>query len=614
MRGGRSFVEALGYTAVLVQDAELPPSSAYPGVAKALRPAAAMDAGGGELQVVAIVADPAAISLLTRALSGTSDSLSLSTNLSEGLTRITAEAPDVAFIDVTLGGNAGLAVVHHVRALSPGTTVLAITRPDRLELGVQAAALGSHGSLVLPLSGDDVLTALADVRRRRGELVERTKIAEGQAGERAAASLTAELLELSDAPTRRAAAERLCALFERRLGAKRIIVYLTASDVSRQLLRAACLGDPGDAPAFCDDLEVLRFAAAQQVEVMRLALRREQIGLVLMNAPGASEALLATAGSAATLAIAFVGAREQSSRGAMKDPESSAYTFAYFVDVAGREIDVARRHGRRFALATIAVHPARGSDPGAREPTVEAAERVLSAVRDTDVLARVDANEFYLLLPETGGLGAHACRRRVLEQLGNAGSFDVTMGLASFPHDGLDLSRLLRVAKHRADASRRSLVELYGLDRLPFVELLDAMLSGVAMQSTRADASIETPRYIELPAMDAVGVALAAVREAARAGEVRVVATQHAGISIGGAVRAEVTRDIEGVKLDVVEVSGLHGGENSDVLVIVAQHAAYILLGRSEGGLVRAVHAADPLLADAVLTRLGEATSTRLLD
>jgi hypothetical protein len=146
------------------------------------------------------------------------------------------------------------------------------------------------------------------------------------------------------------------------------------------------------------------------------------------------------------------------------------------------------------------------------------------------------------------------------------------------------------------------------------VELVDALLGGVAIQSTRADGGTEAPRYIELPAMDAVGVALSAVREAARAGEVRVVATQHAGISIGGAVRAEVTRDLDGVKLDVVEVSGLRGGENSDVLVIVAQHACYVLAGRTEGGLVRAVHAADPLLADAVLTRLGAATSTRLLD
>lgn len=568
-----------------------------------------------ELVVVAIVADPDAVGLLNRTLAHTSDRLNMAANLAEGLTRISAQAPDVAFVDVTLGGNAGLAVVHHVRALSPGTTVFAITRQDRLELGVQAAALGSHGTLVLPLSGDDVLTALGDVRRRRSELAERARIADGHAGERAIAVLLADLAEVSDAPTRRAAAQRLTAVFERRLAAKRVLVYLVASEASRQLLKAAVLGEEGGEPAFCDELELLRYASAQRLEVLRLALRREQIGLVLVETPSSSEAVHSAASSAATLALALVGAREQSSRGAMKDPESSAYTFAYFVDVAGREIDVARRHGRRFALATIAVQTATGVDSsGAREPTVDAAERVLAAVRDTDVLARVDANEFYLLLPETGGLGAQACRRRVLEQLAVAGPFEASMGLANFPHDGADLSRLLRVAKHRADACVHSVVEVFGLASLPFAELLDALLGSVAVQSSRVRPELEAPRYIELPAMDLIGVSLSAVREAARGGEVRVVTTQHSGISIGGAVRAEVTRDIDGVKLDVVEVGGLRGAENTDVLVIVAQHVCYVLVGRSEGGLVRAVHAADPLLADTVLARLGEATSVRLLD
>jgi DNA-binding NarL/FixJ family response regulator len=534
-------------------------------------------------------------------------------DLAEGLTRVSAQAPDLAFVDVTLGGNAGLAVVHHIRALSPNTTVYAVTRGDRLELGLQAVALGSHGTLVLPLSGDDVLTAVGDVRRRRAEFRQRERALDSRSQDSAAATLCADLGELADAVSRRAAAERLASIFKLRLSARRVLVYLVASEASRPLMRVAVEGERSDEPAFCDELELLRYASAQRLEVIRLALRREQLGIVLVDVPGDQGALLATAAAAGTLAVALVGAREQSSRGAMKDPESSAYTFAYFVDVAGREIDIARRHGRRFALATIVVQ-SRSRETSSREPTVDAAERVLEAVRDTDVLARVDANEFYLLLPETGGLGAQACRRRVLEQLSAFSPFEVAMGLSSFPHDGADLSRLLRVAKHRADACARSVVEVFGLQHVPFVELLDALLGTVAVQSVGVGVDLESPRYIELPAMDAVGVALAAVREAARGGEVRVVATQHAGISIGGAVRAEVAREIEGVRLDVVEVSALVGAENVDLLVIVAQQGCYVLVGRSEGGLVRAVHAADPLLADTLLRRLSEATQTRLVD
>jgi ActR/RegA family two-component response regulator/GGDEF domain-containing protein len=581
-----------------------------------------MTAGAeGELQVVAVVRDPAAIDLLESAILHSGDHLSLASELSDGLTLVSAQVPDVALVDVTLGDAAGLAVVHHILALSPQTSVFAITRPERLELGMQAMALGSAGTLVMPLSGDDVLTALSDVRQRRAERAERARFLRTRDSERALSALAADITELGDVVSQRTLAERLANLLCDRLGATRVLVYLGAGEASRQLMRTAASNAAGTEPPFCDELELLKYAKDEGLEVVRLALRREQFGLILVGGlrEGAhSDALLSLTASLATLVLVLVGAREQSSRGAMKDPESSAYTFAYFVDVAGREIDMARRHGRRFALATIAVQTTpESTDRLAREPTVEAAERVLAAVRDTDVLARVDANEFYLLLPETGGLGAQACRRRVLDQLGSAtslGGLEVLMGLANFPQDGADLSRLLRVAKHRADVSASSIVERFSLDRLDLVELLDALLGRVAMQTTRGGGTLEAPRYIELPSMDVIELALAAVHEAVRAGETRVIATQHAGISIGGAVRNEVAREMEGVRLDVLEMSAVRGAENADVLVIIAQHTSYVLVGRSEGSLVRAVHSTDPRLCDVLTSRLSEATGARLFD
>jgi GGDEF domain-containing protein len=183
--------------------------------------------------------------------------------------------------------------------------------------------------------------------------------------------------------------------------------------------------------------------------VVRLALLREFSGLVLIGGgevgdPTATQQpLVELVATQAATVLSLIGAREQSHRGAMKDPASSAYTFAYFVDVAGREIAMARRHDRRFSLATVGLEMAPDSGVGDEtEPTVFGAERVLGAVRDTDVLARVDANEFYLLLPETGGPGAHACRRRILAQLGAASGvsqFSAAVGVATFPHDGSDL-------------------------------------------------------------------------------------------------------------------------------------------------------------------------------
>jgi ActR/RegA family two-component response regulator len=583
-----------------------------------------LDGPRHDLNVVAIVSSADAIEVMSRTLGQSGDRFSVATDLAEGLVRISSQVPDVAFVDVTMGDGAGLAVLHHVRALAPHVTVFALTDAGSLALGVQATALGSAGTLVLPLSGDELMNALADVRTRLAEREERLRLERAAAASSRHIALVEQVAELAEAPTRRDAAERLSELLISGVGLVMAAVYVPAAEGSRQLMRVAGRGPLGDAPSFCDEMELLNHARDHHLDTLRLALRREQSGMVLLGrtAEGRSAnlvfPLLPLLSAQATTALALIGAREQSHRGAMKDPSSSAYTFAYFVDVAGREIDMARRHSRRFALATIGVQFDRPSQ-GEGEPTVLVAEHVLSAVRDTDVLARVDANEFYLLLPETGGLGAHACRGRVLAELTtrgagwSAGGLGMTVGVATFPHDGGDLSRLLRVAKQRAEASLNSVVHRLNLHEHSLAEMTDALLAEPAAPLSSA-RGLESPHYIELPAMDLVGLALSTVAEAWRAGQGRVVASVHAGISVGGAIRAEHGRDGDGLRFDAVDVSGVAGCANLDVLCVVAEHSAYVLLGRSEGNLVRAVHAADPLLVDLILRKLSDATDLRLAD
>ncbi len=185
------------------------------------------------------------------------------------------------------------------------------------------------------------------------------------------------------------------------------------------------------------------------------------------------------------------------------------------------------------------------------------------------------------------------------------------MGVATYPHDGADLSTLLRVAKHRAEASRRSVVRRLELERMPLGEMLDALLWGIGDDST---PSIERPRSIELPAMDLVGLALTALAEAVRGGGARIVSTLRPGMGIGSSVRAALGRDRDDVRFFAVDVTASPGCEDLEVLSIVAEHGAYALLGRVDRGVVRAIHAADPLLADLLAQRLGEASGTRVMD
>jgi CheY-like chemotaxis protein len=575
----------------------------------------------GALRVVAVVSDPDTVALLGRTFAASGDVLSVATDLAEGLTRVSSHVPDVAFVDVAEGQTAGLAVLHHVRALAPGVPVYALLRPDRLELGTQAIALGAAGVLVLPLTGDDVLTTLAEVRTRLAEKELYRELQRSAHAARLESELFARVAELADCETRREAAGRLVGALAT-AGSRRTIVYLPTSEGQRQLMRAASSEGAPEGPAFCEEMELNAFAEEQGLQVVRLALKRELGGIVLtdrlletLGDDVRQTAMSALTAQGATL-LSLIGAREEARRGGMKDPRSSAYTFAYFVDVAGREIDMARRHKRRFALATIGVHPRNEQRADALEPTLATVEGVLGAVRDTDVLARVDENEFYLLLPETGGLGAHACRRRVLERLGAAGAtvdYDIGVGVAVYPHDGGDLSRLLRMARHRAEICRVSVVGTLGLRNLGLAGIVDTLLARPAIVESSATL-VESPRAVELPMTDVAGLIGAGIREAQRGGPIIAAVTRRAGVGIGGAFGGESAREGDDRRVQAVDVSHAPGCANVEACAVIAEQGAYAILGRSEGHVVRAVHAADPVLVDLLVQRLGEAAGVRLFD
>ncbi len=434
-------------------------------------------------------------------------------------------------------------------------------------------------------------------------------------------ALFARVAEIAECETRREASERLLASLVE-AGARRAVVYLPAGEGARELVRAAESAADLEAPSFCEELELLGYAERAGFRVLRLALSRELGGILLVDglleplAPELREATLSIFAAQCATTLALIAVREDTDRGGMKDPRSSAYTFAYFVDVAGREIDMARRHRRRFALATISVHATRGAAPDAPEPTLGTVEQVLGAVRDTDVLARVDANEFYLLLPETNGLGAHSCRRRVLERLLGVSlpeRYEVGIGMAVYPHDGGDLSRLLRVARHRAEVCRASVVERLGLRTLSLPDLVDALLSEPPGR-TRAAPVAEAPRVIELPTLEVVGLVQTALREAARGGALLAVVTRHQGGGIGGALGGEEGRASPPRQVHTVDVSSVPGCANVEVCAVVGEHGVYAFAGRLEGPSLRAVHAADPLLADLLILRLSQASGLRWTD
>jgi two-component system cell cycle response regulator len=234
----------------------------------------------------------------------------------------------------------------------------------------------------------------------------------------------------------------------------------------------------------------------QAVLWVPISARGESLGVAQLSLPGpggfgamAEEAALTLAemGGAALLSARRFRALQ---RLALRDPDSSAYNLAYFTDYASKEIDKARRYGRGFSLVVFGLDGlphlrARAGADQARA-AVRAYTRALSRVlRESDVLARVAEQEFFLLLPETDAFGAQVFLRRALASVRDSAELRaveqiapvlVQGGAASFPSDGEEFDILLGSCRARLEQRRASLQRRLLLDPLGFWEAVELLL------------------------------------------------------------------------------------------------------------------------------------------
>jgi GGDEF domain-containing protein/ActR/RegA family two-component response regulator len=588
--------------------------------------------GARRVTVLAVVNEEAA-GLFHRVLSR--DRLVVANDLAEAIAMAEAEAPEAVFVDVGVADGAGLALVHHIKVVAPGATIFALATTQGVEAGAHAVALGAAGLFILPLGGDELLNAVHAVRARLVERAARGQLMAELRAHSRATDWIRRMVELVEAPDWEIVASEVADVLVEATFADGAAVYVARDERDGEFAQRAATPELAKTPLFGTEAELIEHARRESLTVVRLATRKQAVGLVLLAPSRTQESGLSSSARGASLdgivrmiamqaatAFALRVERERAANGAlMKDPASSAYSFAYYVDVAGREIDRARRHGRRFSIATVVLDAGK---PGATPETsvqiesgpraAEVGDRLLSAVSDIDVVARIDEDEFHLLLPETEGLGAHAVRRRILARLGSASDRrpvprGVLVGMATFPHDGRDLAQLLRVARRRADRTARSIVHALPSEAIGLAELAAAALPGQAVSA----ADLFAPRSFTLAAPDAAALAAAAVQEAMRGGSVLVAVADHKGLALGAAVRAVLGAGREGVQLHAVDTSGAPGARDVEALAVLAEHGAFALVGRNGGEEIQGFHAADPLLADLVADRIGRAGGVRVL-
>jgi diguanylate cyclase (GGDEF)-like protein len=446
-----------------------------------------------------------------RVLSDHGDRAEIAKSVTAALKRLSETSFDVVLVGLSLPRGDGLALVHHLRALHSEVDVLVMAEPEELAESAHAMALGVLATVLLPLTGDGLMVTVDRARERRVLIRERHRLAaerEGSQRRNATYARCAAFVAETDA---RAVAARVLDACNAEVEATASAVYLPELPASVRYLRAANVGDGDATSGVLDTMDLAHVDPTQTVQWHGDRLRLNAMGgtdlLAIIELVGVQSidddtrrALEVIAGLATA---AFSAARKVDAiaRTGIKDPDTSAYTFAYFGDVAGREIDRAARHGRRFSLLTVSLDGLEDnrrflSRADMRTLRQSLADALLDAVRDSDVVARVEDDELYVLLPETGLLGALACRRRIcarltsLDVLSGLGDLTPLVGIGVFPSDGRDFGRLLRAARRRTEASRNGVYRRLGLEGVPFWEAVGRLLGSEDDMAVGRDGSI----------------------------------------------------------------------------------------------------------------------------
>ena len=188
-------------------------------------------------------------------------------------------------------------------------------------------------------------------------------------------------------------------------------------------------------------------------------------------------------------------------RRSLRDPETRAYSLAYYEDAVRNEIQKANRFGHRFSVIRIEIDGLEslfGSDGGAvvDRDAVEVARRLECALRATDLMANGEDGAFLLLLPQTDALGAGVLAQRIraaLDALWEGREAPAhRFATATFPVDGSQAEGLQSTLAERVEQSSRSLLAQRPefARRQPLDPLLDRMLELGSVEPAETEGQI----------------------------------------------------------------------------------------------------------------------------
>ena len=484
--------------------------------------------------------------------------------------------------------------------MCPGVAVHAVVHPDEIARGAEAMSLGAAGVVVAPLEGDSIGRVLAAVKAEDARQKQVGVLEQKLAREKKRIETYDRLVRFargaapSDAV--RAIVDGVSSLSE----AEGVAIYATFGKDDSERVLLATLGSALDLPSTSSPADLSRLVQARAARVVPLVAASGELGmLVLDRAPAKPEAEISPLADLAAAMLSLVDKQDH------VDESVKVFSPRHFRTVAERMLTLASRHDRRACVLAVSIP---GDKANRRE---DAAGEIGDIVRTTDALCGTEEGDLLIFLPETTGLGAHVCRRRILARLAgerrarpkasaagpssnprSSKGAPIAVGVATFPHDGSSLKRLVKAARARAYDDARSPVHTLGLDSMSLAEVVDALIARPILE-----AGPRSPYPLDVARAALFSLASRACVEGLRGGEANVTTTLQPGLGVAAAARQVSSPR-------VIDARGEAGCENVEAIVVEAEHGSWVCCGRVLGERFRGVHAADPLLADILERRI----------
>ena len=559
----------------------------------------------GPLRILAVIEDRAVARVIERIVQEEGDTLDVASSIESAVASASALPADLAFVELGASAGAALALCHHLPRVSPGITVHAVVSSADLERGAEALSLGAASIIVSPPTGDSIARALAVSKQERFRAKQVAILEEKLSRERRRLETYDRLVRFARGAAPSDAMRAIVDGVAQLSGAQGVALYATFGDLDSERVRLAAIGSALDFPSTSQPADLSRLAQARQARVLSLVSAGGELGvLVLDRAPLLPEPELSSVADLAAAMLSLVDRQDH------VDESVRIFPPRHFRTVADRMLTLASRHDRRASVLAITL-PLADRPHRREEATLEIAE----ILRNTDALCGTEEGDLLIFLPETAGLGAHHARRRIQARLSGErrarpkaqvvrttleprnSSASIAIGVATFPHDGPTLKRLVHAARARAVDDSRSPVHVLSLDAMPLQELVDALIARPML-----DAGPRSPFPLDVAGAALFALVTRACREALRGGETRVLTTLQPGLGVAAAAR-------QAVSPRVLDVRAEPGCADVEAIVVEAEHGAWVCCGRVIGDRFRGVHCADPLLADVLTRRITTAGS-----